>query len=212
MLGAAGESIRRTRPDAVLLDSTLPPPVVRSCKNAADETGARVILTSSSSSRNELASEADGAHCTYFALPGGATELGAIIERALDDRRAPPSLELDLPHDAGATIHPALCAALASVARARVIAVRAQVVVKQSQHIRALLVDNPATRTHLDALRAAVSDYARQLRSSSISESDAIRRIRSAVTACAAVVGAEAVVPEVLRDSEDWARDAYRAA
>src|SRR5688572_19945503 len=35
--GAAGESIRRTRPDVALLDTALPPDVVRSCVDAADE-------------------------------------------------------------------------------------------------------------------------------------------------------------------------------
>ena len=82
-LGAAGEAIRRIRPDVVLLDTDLPRSVVRACRDAAAENDAKVILTSSSSSQSELADEARRANCPYFALPGGPVGLRDLIRRAL---------------------------------------------------------------------------------------------------------------------------------
>src|SRR5436305_7503817 len=42
--GAAGESIRRVRPDITLLDTALPPAIVEACLGAADEVGSRPVL------------------------------------------------------------------------------------------------------------------------------------------------------------------------
>ena len=55
--GAAGESIRRSRPTVALIDRTLPVDVVRTCLAAADETGARVVLISRTVSAEELVAE-----------------------------------------------------------------------------------------------------------------------------------------------------------
>jgi DNA-binding response OmpR family regulator len=88
-LGAAGETIRRTRPDVVVLDTELPRTVVASCRAAAVEAGTSVILTSSSASEAELAAEARRAGCPYFALPGGPLTLRDVIDAALASRRAP---------------------------------------------------------------------------------------------------------------------------
>lgn len=88
-LGAAGETIRRTRPDVVLLDTELPRTVVASCRAAAVEAGTSVILTSSSASEAELAAEAHRDSCAYFALPGGPLTLRTVVDDALVNRRAP---------------------------------------------------------------------------------------------------------------------------
>lgn len=211
-LGAAGEVIRRTRPDAVLLDTTLPHTVMQSCLDASQEAGTRVILTSSSSSATELAAEAEDAHCAYFVLPGGAKKLEEIIRRSLVDRRTPPRVELGLPRLGDISLHPALCAALAGVARARAIAARTRASLQQSPGPRLQMPEiQIETRRSLDALRAAVADFTTQLKSSTASEFEVISGIRSAVSACATVVGAEEIIPEVLRESEEWVREAYRA-
>jgi DNA-binding NtrC family response regulator len=68
--GAGGESLRRTRPDVVLLDNSLPHTVLAACLQAADEIGANAVLTSSTDSESELATEAHARRCLYFALPG----------------------------------------------------------------------------------------------------------------------------------------------
>ena len=88
-LGAAGETIRRTRPDVVLLDTELPRAVVTSCRSAAVEAGTSVILTSSAASEAELAAEAHRGDCAYFALPGAPPTLRKVVDDALVSRRAP---------------------------------------------------------------------------------------------------------------------------
>jgi DNA-binding NtrC family response regulator len=90
MLGAAGETIRRTRPDLVFLDTELPRSVVQYCRDAALEAGTGVILMSSSASETELAAQARLANCPYFALPGGPNKLRELIRRTLPDKRAVP--------------------------------------------------------------------------------------------------------------------------
>lgn len=92
-LGAAGEAVRRTRPDVVMLDMELPRTVVHSCLAAAREAGSRVVLTSSSSSESELADEARRTDCHYFALPGGPNSLRALIRLALGNRGASPRVD-----------------------------------------------------------------------------------------------------------------------
>ena len=92
-LGAAGEAVRRTRPDVVMLDIELPRTVVSSCLAAAREAGSRVVLTSSSSSETELADEARRAGCHYFALPGGPSSLRALIRLTLGIRGSIPRVD-----------------------------------------------------------------------------------------------------------------------
>lgn len=84
---AAGESIRRTRPDLVLVDTALGKEIVGVCLKAADEVGGRTLLVSSIATESELASEAVALDRPHFALPGGPVALGQAIERAC---AAPP--------------------------------------------------------------------------------------------------------------------------
>jgi chemotaxis response regulator CheB len=84
--GAGGESIRRVRPDVVLLDTSLPPDVLIACVGAADEVRCARVLMSSTDSARELADDAHVQHCLHFALPGGPKPLGEVLERALAER------------------------------------------------------------------------------------------------------------------------------
>jgi CheY-like chemotaxis protein len=81
--GAGGESIRRVRPDVVLLDTSLPSGVLDVCVGAADEIRCPRVLISSTESASELAEHAHVQHCLHFVLPGGPKPLALVLERAL---------------------------------------------------------------------------------------------------------------------------------
>jgi DNA-binding response OmpR family regulator len=98
--GAAGESVRRSRPRFLLLDVALPSDVVRSCLGAAAEVQAVPVLTSSAGSPSELAELARLARCSYFALPGGPRLLARVLESASQRATSTPTIDLppsDLP-------------------------------------------------------------------------------------------------------------------
>lgn len=209
-LGAAGEAVRRARPDVVVLDTMLPGAVVRSCLDAASEVAARPILTSSSASEAELAHDAEVRHLPYFALPGGPKPLADLIDHTL---RADDRLHAGNGLSRSVRGNSAMCAALAGMARARALRIRTMAVVAENQALRderRELLDE--TQRSRGALRAAVSDYARQLKRSSIDEADAIALVCDAISDCAAVVGAEGLPAAIVLESEEWAREVYRAA
>jgi hypothetical protein len=211
--GAAGESLRRLRPDVVLVDTALPMQVTRACTGAAAETGASVVLMSSTASADELAGNASAEHCLHFVLPGGPRQLGAVIERALDQRRVGHATRRRSAAPIPGSVHPALCAALANVARARVLGARATMVRVDAQVLRAVRADIvEETRRTRDALRAAVADYARQLRRAEVSEDEALIQVQDTIAECASFVGARSEVEDLLSDAEAWIRSAYRAA
>ena len=209
--GASGESIRRIRPDVALIDTTLPHAVVEACVGAADEVGARPILTSGVDSATELATEARHEHCPYFPLPGGPKPLADVIERALRSHRSAPTVIIARTEHP--PIHPAFCSALANVARARVIMMQAEAAQAQNRERRqdmVALLDE--TRRNRDALRAAVTEYATELKTSDISNDEVLLFVRNAVSDCANVMGADSALPMLLLESEKWARQACAAA
>lgn len=213
--GAAGESIRRARPEVAIVDTALPRAIVRACRNAATESGAQMVLMSSTASAAELADEAAQQRALHFALPGGPKQLRLIIERALDRRGAPrPEIpdRRSAQHPAG-SVHPALCAALATVARARLLTMRASSLMRTNVELRELGKNELANskRSHA-ALRAAVADYAAQLKGAKFSEDDAVVQIRDTIADCAAIIGAESEMDTILGESEGWTREVYRAA
>ena len=205
--GAAGESIRRCRPEVILLDTSLPREVLGACLVASDEVGARPILMSSTSSADELARHAEREGCLYFALPGGPRALEHVIDRAVD--REPRRVEIPVSHESS-PVHPALCAAIASVGRARALALAAQSTVRAARLLRTdmgtALVEARRSR---DALRAAVADYATHLRGESVPPERAIEIVTTAVADCAGVVGAELAVAPLMPDFREWALEAY---
>jgi DNA-binding NtrC family response regulator len=81
--GAAGESIRRVRPDVAMIDTSLPPSVVDACLGASEEVHSQPVLVSSTDSTGELAAEALADNCLYFPLPGGPKPLRALLDRAI---------------------------------------------------------------------------------------------------------------------------------
>jgi DNA-binding response OmpR family regulator len=211
--GAAGEALRWTRPDVALVDTALPAPVVNACREAAEEIGCRPVLTSSTASAQELASEASARDYPYFALPGGPRPLARIIERALSERRSDAKVTLALRGSHGmGSVHPALRAALASVARTRAHTIRAEALQRDNVQFR----DNQEQRAaeserSRNALRAAVRDYTRQLKSSSLPEREVLAVVNDAVRDCAAAMGADAELDSLLLDSERWAREAFES-
>lgn len=211
--GAAGESIRRSRPELTLVDRSLPADVVRSCVDAAGEVGTRVIFTSTTAGDAELAAQAAAVPCFYFSLPKGPSDLRRVIERALRSRRNAPITVTRADLGAMSSIHPSLCAAIAGVGRARTLARRAAAARQDSTLVIALreqvLTDTKRSRA---ALKAAVADMARQLRQSEVPEQDAVRDVGSAITDCALMMGAEAAIEPLLKDTEAWVRREYQVA
>lgn len=213
--GAAGESVRRVRPTVTLLDTALDPAVVRACLLAADEVGARTVLMSSTASDRELVEEARAEGCLYFPLPGGPKPLGRILERAIAAR---PHRDVDiLPRNPETTrskgsVHPALCAALASVARARDVSLQAYQYTSGGVSRPATQDATAGTLRSRSALRAAVTDYARQLKAAEIPEEDALMIVRDAIQDCSSIVGAAATMSMVLYESDSWARAVYRGS
>jgi CheY-like chemotaxis protein len=92
--GAAGESIRRVRPDVAIIDTSLPPSVVDACLGATEEVRSQPVLVSSTDSTGELAAEALADHCLYFPLPGGPKLLRALLDRAIAASAARPQVFL----------------------------------------------------------------------------------------------------------------------
>ena len=217
--GAAGESVRRVRPAVTLLDTALDPEVVRACLRAADEVGSRPVLMSSTASDSELVEEARAQGCLFFPLPGGPKPLGRVLERAIADRSErvvdllPRSQRTTRPKG---SVHPALCAALASVARARAVFLRAEngedgaVNNYEARHTTQDALEG--TKRSRSALRAAVTDYTRQLKTANIPEDETLTIVRDAIQDCSSIVGADATMGVVLEESETWTRQVYRAA
>lgn len=193
-LGAAGESVRRVRPDIVALDTSLPPAVVSACLAAAAEVRAQPVLVSSNASASELAAQAHARGCLYFALPGGPKPLAIILARALAKPSrgvvAVPEPRINGYGDRQVSVRPAMCAALASVARAHAVA---------------------ETNRGRAALRAAVTDYAIQLKASAIPADRAISMVEDAIYESARVVGAESAMAPLLLELRDCALRAYTA-
>jgi len=207
--GAAGESVRRFRPDVTLLDTGLRPSVVTACLGACTEVGsALVLMSSNNASADELAAQASALGCLSFALPAGPKPLARTIELALAGRSSGPVITVPMRRQH--PVHPALRAALSAVARARALAL----------HIaatgRVALPGDGASEalgeTGVRALRAAVTDYTRQLKSERVPVDGILRRVQDAIADCAIVVGAEAAIPKLLLESDSWARAAYHAA
>ena len=210
-VGAAGESIRRVRPNVVLLDTSLSQSVVEGCLLAAEEVGTRPILMSSSTSAGEVASNGDARSFSVFVLPGGPKPLASLIASAMTNPLLRPVITIPAARVTG--FHPAMCAALASVGRARALVLHAQVARAQNRLLRNELPDEVKTaRQSRLALRAAVIDYARQLRDAKVAEESGLSLVASALRDCATVVGAEDVMATLLEESADWTREVYHAA
>jgi len=213
--GAAGESVRLERPDAVLLDTAVPWSILRACIDAAEEARSALVLMSSTASASELAASARGAHCGYFILPGGPRALADVMRDALEGRRQQTMLPIPrrLREDEHArSLHPAMCAALSGVARSYLLRARAVEALRTSRMLRGIrdeVLDD--ARRSRSALRAVVSDYILILKSEHIPEADAIVRLRGMISDCSSLMGTESVMPTLLMESEHWAREVYTA-
>jgi hypothetical protein len=213
--GAAGESVRRIRPDVTLLDTSLPTPVVRACLDAVAEVGSQVVLMSSTASASELVEDARTRECLYFPLPGGPKPLARILERAIALK--PAREPVAMPRDRSSTrpagsVHPALCAALASVSRARALGHNTDATVLPGrplgQEQRGLIEESRRSQA---ALRAAVTDYTKQLKANDLAVGDVLTIVQDVIAECATVMGAEAAMPTLLLELETWTRAAYFA-
>jgi hypothetical protein len=216
-VGAAGESLRMWRPAAVMLDISLPKPIVYACIAAAVEVGALTVLVSSTDGSEDIAALAKATNSSHFELPGGPKALRRLLDGLL---QAPPHprVVIQIPERLQAeretrSVHPAICAALASVARAEATIARsmaAQIANRMLRDLRDDLVSE--TTSGRNALRAAVTDYARILKRANVTEVTALDRLRSTLIDCSTIVAARGVAEQLLDDSQDWARAVYRAA
>lgn len=211
--GAAGESVRRERPDVALIDAALDCPIVDACVEACDEVGARPVLTSSSASEAELVDQAQARGCIPFPLPGRPRTLGVILDRLMSTRRGWGSdvAQFGLPQRA--QMHPAFCAAIAGMARARALAFRARQVVSLNRFTRIEMHQSlDAVRRSRDALRAAVRDLAVTLRQDNVPEGRMLDLVGRTLTDCAKIVGGESAIEPIGDEWRAWAVEAYQAA
>jgi hypothetical protein len=214
-MGAAGESVRRSRPAVALIDTALAPDVVQSCIDAARESGSSVVLMSSTSSESELAAEAASERVLHFALPGGPKPLRDVLEKALDatDVRPVTAIPKRLSgRKYAGSVHPSLCAAISTVARAQIAIIRAEAAPSDNLVLRNMQRDmvGQAVRTR-DALRAAVTDYTKQLKRAEMQENETVHQVRETLMDCTALMGADAQMDVLLAESESWVRSAYRS-
>lgn len=208
--GAAGESVRRARPDVTMVDTALDREVVLACLTAAEEVGSRPVLMSSTASSSELVEQAREQRCLFFPLPGGPKPLERVLERAISGKPKPAVTVPSAREGTSGSVHPALCAALASVSRAHAIGLRNAA--GQNGHRGHHQPVQEGSSASQSALRAAITDYSRQLKAADIAEEDALVIVHDAVSDCAAIVGADAALGAILRDSEIWTRQVYGVA
>ena len=200
--GAAGESVRRARPDMVVIDASLPRAVVDSCMEACDEVFARPVLTSSTANEMELLDEAHERGCIPFALPARPAYLRTIIEGVLRTRPKKPLLPLVR----RASVHPSFCAAIAGIARARHMMTRAQSVraeIRASRSDMYTLLED--VRRNREMLRAAVHDLAIQLRSRGVPPEEVVATVAESLHLCADIVGGAEAIASIEREWQDWA-------
>ena len=207
--GAAGESVRRSRPDMVVIDASLPATVVDSCVEACDEVFARPVLTSSTANEMELLYEAQSRGCIPFALPARPAYLRTIIQGVLKTRPKGPVL----PMVRRSAVHPSICAAISGIARARHMMGRASSTRSEVRAARSemhTLIED--VRRNREMLRAAVRDLAVQLRTDSVSEEEMIATVAESLHLCADIVGANDAIGSIDQEWHRWAVDAYGAA
>lgn len=207
--GAAGESVRRSRPDMVVIDASLPATVVDSCVQACDQVFARPVLTSSTAKEMELLDQAHERGCIPFPLPGRPAYLRTIIEGVLKTRPKRPLL----PSVRRASVHPSICAAISGITRARHMLNRAHSVRSELRAARSemhtLLEDIRRSR---EMLRAAVRDLAVQLRKDRVAEDEMVTTVAESLALCADIVGGNDAMGAMEDEWHRWAVDAYRAA
>jgi len=117
-------------------------------------------------------------------------------------------------HSAGpGSVHSALCAALANVARSRILVTRAALVRQDAAVMRdtrrELFEETQRSRA---ALRAAVSDYTSQLRRANLSEGEAVTHIQESIAECAAAMDPGMATETLLSEAASWVIARYRAA
>ena len=196
-----------------MVDTAIPAAVVHACIGAAGEVGATVVLTSSSASREELAADAAQTHCLQYSLPGGPRQLRRVLDRALQSRSAPRWLDGRGGDVTSALLHPAVRAAVAGVARARMHVNRAA---GAAHGAATRQIVPPGVASDMErcrgAMRAAVADLASQFRRSQVAEDAAVETVCDIVTDCAILMGVGDALDSLLTDTERWVRSAYQEA
>ena len=209
--GVAGDSVRRERPDVAIIDAALDCRIVDACVDACDEIRARPVLTSSTASEPELVDLAQARGCIPFPLPGRPQALAHILDRLVrTQRRAPIAL---FQWQSPGSVYPAFCAAIASMARARALASRERQIVSISRPCRAEPHESlQGLCRSREALRAAVRDYALQLRGERVPEARMLEEVDRTLLACATIVGGESAIEPIEGEWRGWALEAYRVA
>ena len=214
-MGAAGESIRRVRPDVSLLDDRMGEAVLKHCLDACDEVAAEPVLISATETDDELAEQARALSCLHFALSGSPRLIDPVLSNALAAKQSKSDHGIAPAYSTrdGSPAHPALCTAIASIARARALTIRANAAVAENRQLRDAVASalHEARRSRA-SLRAAVGHYAEHLKMSSVPVESLDEMVSSALTDCATIIGAEGAVALVASDSRRWARAVYEAA
>lgn len=201
-----GESIRDSHPDVVMLDAAYGPAAMDVVATAAADVGAPVVYFAASLPATELRRFALARGAKYFALPAGPKLLGRVLSSVLaQDATATDSADSPARY--------AISAAVAAVARSRVLAEKAAMLKATSQAFRAEHEASLAEcRRSAAELREAVIAYTRELRGAGAPPDRALEMVKEALRS---EVNGFRTPPDVRRDLEDateWCLQAYYAA
>ena len=204
----ASEAVSGLRPDIVLLDAAYARSTLDLVAGAAGSVGASVVYFASTMPARELRGFALERGARYFALPAGPKLLGRVLSDALASReRGRETAEIQ------SSSHYAVAAAVAAVARARIIAQRAAEVRCESRTLRTEREAAVAECRRSQAqLREAVIAYTRELRGAGVPPERTLDMVRAAVRTEVADSGPNKEIGRALDDALEWCLQAYYAA
>ncbi|MDQ3950032.1 MAG: hypothetical protein M3282_06780 [Gemmatimonadota bacterium] len=200
------ESVRHSHPDVVMLDTAYGQRAMDAIAAAATDVGAPVVYFAATLSTSELRRFALERGAQYFALPAGPKLLGRVLTSALAaDATAGGPVE--------SAAHYAVSAAVAAVARARMLAERAAALKTTS---RALYAEHESLRADCRRsaaeLREAVIAYTRELRAAGVPPDRTLEMVRDALRSEVTGSGAAPDLGHELDDATEWCLQAYYAA
>lgn len=201
-----GESVRDSHPDIVMLDAAYGRATMDVIASAAADVGAPVVYFAATLPANELRRFALQRGAKYFALPAGPKLLGRVLTSALAPNGTAAAT-------ADSSARYGVTAAVAAVARARVLADRAAVVKTTSKALRAEYEATLAEcRRSAAELREAVIAYTRELRGAGVPPDRTLEKIKEALRSDVSGFRAARDVSRDVDDATEWCLQAYYAA
>ena len=200
------ESVRGSHPDVVMLDAAYGRATMDAIAAAAADVGAPVVYFAAALPAHELRRVALERGAKYFALPAGPRLLSRVLTSAL-------ATDATANRSADSSAQYAVTAAVAAVARSRVLADKAAALKTTSQARR---IEHEASlaecRRNAAELREAVIAYTRELRDAGVPPDRTLEKVKEAVRSDVSGSGVAPDVQHDLDDATEWCLQAYYAA